>query len=569
MTNVTARVLIRICREPARQAPELRLVPIHSGVDNRRRGLGVPAYHEKRRPHGYNGCIKWHALSRSYGSGLCVYVGHYQVSQCKLRTFPAVHPREPDNQLEKAHISIAWNVANQAPDDSYDSACWLLQNVACLSDREPAFVLREIRGFFHTAVYPSFVFFPSVQALSAVGALLLDNCCTSYGRKKSEQAGDFSHTRDKWSRKTASLLQAIDGPVFVSGNVQLPYALDHNPQIKTLGLSRSLHLSRVNQLGPECGGLERLASFAGGLETSPPVRMRPAIGSPRKLPHPSTWWDTGPLHSRNRLCGEAMVTHKQSGQQSQSVGLIPSRKQLQLIGEHDRRRHFLSCLYFARLVRTWGAVAGCHLAIPTENRVAFLWPTLSSQVNPDSTSSHCSTVFFSIAQDVLQSQKGQLGFTTARAFAPISRNHFLLQCTLPFFTKPIFVFLDVLDKARKPFLTPLNWPCLTPFFCNGRLALLAYAGQQVLSYWLKILGCCWFNFLTFRALPEARRIVKHSLRNLPLFLSLVIETARLTPTTEFSLAGILDVKRGQGKNLLTLRTGLFHALSVSQNGGLY
>lgn len=131
----------------------------------------------------------------------------------------------------------------------------------------------------------------------------------------------------------------VDSPVFLGRDVELPNALHHHPQIKSCGRARGLDVRGVDQFRVQRGGGELTPGLCGGLETSPPIRMRPAIGSPGELPHASRGWDTGLLHSRNGSCGVREQPLKQPRQESQRIRLGPRRKQFELIPEGNLRRH--------------------------------------------------------------------------------------------------------------------------------------------------------------------------------------------------------------------------------------
>lgn len=129
---------------------------------------------------------------------------------------------------------------------------------------------------------------------------------------------------------------SVDRPMLAGRDIQLPHTLHHDPQVKALGLAWLLDVACINQLSFENGSLEWGASLPRRLETALPVRMSPAIRPSCKLSHPSAWWDTGLLHSRNRMCGKRVQPTKQPRQESQCVRLIGRRVQLKLIGKSNR-----------------------------------------------------------------------------------------------------------------------------------------------------------------------------------------------------------------------------------------
>lgn len=118
---------------------------------------------------------------------------------------------------------------------------------------------------------------------------------------------------------------AIDGPVLLRRNVELPDALDHDPQVEALRFAGRLDLGCVNQFGFQ------EARLMPGLRRPSPVGEGTSVGSPDKVPAPFCRRVSALLAQHG--CTFRMKPRKESRQETKGIGLIRSGEQFQLVTE--------------------------------------------------------------------------------------------------------------------------------------------------------------------------------------------------------------------------------------------
>jgi hypothetical protein len=327
MTNITTRVLVRVGREPARQAPELRLVSeCIPGPTVRAGERGVGWVTEPNR-HPCHSSQQQNALRE----------------ESRTPLFP---PRQTVRILKRNTSTRLLSTAHKG---------------------SGFFGLRlSLRGHFVGPITPLLLIQSATVALAvqdrtqivtAVAVTTSNSSAYAYidadpvGRVLLFWQGDFYTDptiplailpeefpllaeRRAWQGQGP-----IDGAMLRSWDVQFADPLHHNPQVKAGGVPWSLNVGGINQLSSQCGSLERLPGFASRFET-PAIVSKCATGSASvKLASAPTRGDTGPFHVHNRLCGNRVQTAEQPRQEREGITLGARRKTLQLIREYSLGCH--------------------------------------------------------------------------------------------------------------------------------------------------------------------------------------------------------------------------------------
>lgn len=363
MTNVTASVPIRVGREPARQAPELRLVSVSiPGPASRASEASIRRVTEPNR-HPYQG-------------------GQQENTLCKESRAPLLPPRETVRILKpKTSTRLMSTVHQRSGVFSLGlslrthfvgpiTPLLLVQGAAVtllFQDRSQVGRLVSVRtgdGTAHAHItadpFSSFLFFRQwhLNSNPTVPLAVLSKDFTLFAES------------GPWNRQGA-----IDTPMQARREVQLANPLYHDPQVKALRSSWDLHLSCVNQFRSECWGFERFACFARGLETSPVVCICASRGTSGILSGSFRRGDAGPFHVRNRLCGNRVQTAEQPRQESQGLSFVARRKKFQLVRQYNLGCHRFNITKREQKTRTptpgkveRAAVNGMRTALQTPAR---------------------------------------------------------------------------------------------------------------------------------------------------------------------------------------------------------
>ena len=120
---------------------------------------------------------------------------------------------------------------------------------------------------------------------------------------------------------------AVDCPVFLGRDIQLSYALHHDPQVKTCGVPGSLYVGGVDQFSLQRSRL--MTCFPG----SSPISERTAIGPASKLAHALGRGASGLLTKRS--CARCVMPRKESRQESERISFVGSREKFQFVTENS------------------------------------------------------------------------------------------------------------------------------------------------------------------------------------------------------------------------------------------
>lgn len=216
------------------------------------------------------------------------------------------------------------------------------------------------------------------------------------------------------------------------------------------------------------------------------------------------------------------------------------------------------------LMRANRTISASHLTVPTQNSVAFLRITTPSQIKPDRSSPNTLTMLFPIVVDMLQGQESQFVLSTADTAPTISSHYFSLKFPPSPRFKAFPVFFRVLGQTRQVFLPALRRQSFTPCPSKTYSAFLASSLHDTELPRVEVFMRSGFNLFTLRTLPKAWHVIKCASRSLIFYLALMGKMARLTPASQFSAQLVAKKKRRRRKEDFTFRTGLFHALNVSE-----
>lgn len=330
MTNVTTRVLVRISREPARQAPEHRLVP--EGIPGPATGASEASVGRVTEPgrHPYQGRQQQNALREEPRAPLFPPRETVRILKRNASARPASTAHQCSGFFGK-RLSLRGHFIGPI------TPLLLVKGASVslfLQDRSQIWSPVAIRTG-HRPAYPNITADPFLW-LSDLRQRHLDPDSTV---PLAILAKDLTLLTERCSRQSQG---TIHGPVLLGGDVQLAHPLNHDPQVEALGGTGSLDLGRVDQFCSQGRSLERFASLTSGLETTAIVREcapgRPSV----ELPGPFARRDTGLLHSRNLTCGIGMQPTKQPRQKSERVSLVGRREEFELVREYNCRFHIES-----------------------------------------------------------------------------------------------------------------------------------------------------------------------------------------------------------------------------------
>ena len=326
ITNVTARVLVRVGRVPARQAPELRLVSISIPGPATRTCEGSIGRVTEPNRHPYHGSQQENAL-------------------CQESRAPLLPPWETVRILKRNASVRLMSTAHQLP------------RVFGLRLSLRTHFVRPISPLLLVQAAPvtlCFQYRSQVRSLVAVrtgdGTTHADITADPFrnglfirqGHLDPNPTVPFPVLPEDFTLLTQCRpregKRAVNSPMLLGGNVELADSLNHDPQVKAGRFARSLHLCRVNQFSAKSRNHERLLQRAGGLQATAIVGECTSGGTSGKFASSLTRGDTGHLHCRNRMCGKRVQRTEVPRQERQRIGLVARGKQFQLI-----RESYLAC----------------------------------------------------------------------------------------------------------------------------------------------------------------------------------------------------------------------------------